>query len=488
MSQASELIASQVGSAISNQRTWGSIIFNVKDPQYGAKGDGIADDTNSVQAAVNDAVLKNATLVFLPPGTYKVTALTNTSTIKFVGDNATFVGYGGIIQQFGVFSTKNLISPVFNVVGYGADPSGVQDSTAAINSAVTAAIAAGGGIVYLPPGTYLKSGAVNLSSNIVLKGAGKDITILKAKNNVLDAAGIAFSNFSTNVYIEDLTIDGNKINQTIEKYGILTYKCSYCEFRNVKVINQKGIGMGFSNSHHMKIIGCEASYSGNYKAGFWAGFDDVAPYNSGFIEFIDCDAHYNDLDGIDIDVPNSTVRDCRFTYNGQNVPAGGALGAAGIFTQNAQSNLKLINNYCAYNTEYGINGIFVDSTLDGNTCFMNALSGIDVRNTSIRARIINNICNVNGNSPTTANPTVWGKAGIQFDVISYCIFTGNTCIDYRASAQKTQVFGLQCMNTGNSNFLTVTNNNFKFNKTDDHNIGSAYPATNVTNLSLANNI
>lgn len=43
----------------------------------------------------------------------------------------------------------------FNVVSnYGADPTGAADSHSAIQSAISAAITAGGGVVYLPKGTY----------------------------------------------------------------------------------------------------------------------------------------------------------------------------------------------------------------------------------------------------------------------------------------------------------------------------------------------
>jgi hypothetical protein len=48
-----------------------------------------------------------------------------------------------------------------NVVSqYGADPTGAKDSTGAIQNAVSAAISAGGGVVYLPAGTYRTSATI----------------------------------------------------------------------------------------------------------------------------------------------------------------------------------------------------------------------------------------------------------------------------------------------------------------------------------------
>lgn len=60
--------------------------------------------------------------------------------------------------------TSNLTAPlldkggqIFNVVAYGADPTGVSDSLAAFNSAKAAAVAASGGVITGPRGTYLLS-------------------------------------------------------------------------------------------------------------------------------------------------------------------------------------------------------------------------------------------------------------------------------------------------------------------------------------------
>src|SRR5471032_3341923 len=56
----------------------------------------------------------------------------------------------------------------FNVRDFGAKGDGVAVDTPAINQAIDAAAAAGGGIVRLPSGTYL-SYTVRLRSNITLR-------------------------------------------------------------------------------------------------------------------------------------------------------------------------------------------------------------------------------------------------------------------------------------------------------------------------------
>lgn len=75
--------------------------------------------------------------------------------------------------------------PVFEAVSYGADASGVIDSTTSIQSAINAAAAAGGGVVLLAEGTFrvspqgANSYALRIgSSGIVLRGAGAGRTFL----------------------------------------------------------------------------------------------------------------------------------------------------------------------------------------------------------------------------------------------------------------------------------------------------------------------
>ncbi|HLK48074.1 MAG TPA: glycoside hydrolase family 28 protein [Bryobacteraceae bacterium] len=58
-------------------------------------------------------------------------------------------------------------APVYDVKSYGATGAGKIADTGAINRAITAANAAGGGTVYFPAGTYL-SGSVRLKSNVTL--------------------------------------------------------------------------------------------------------------------------------------------------------------------------------------------------------------------------------------------------------------------------------------------------------------------------------
>lgn len=77
---------------------------NVRD--FGAVGDGVTDDTATIQAAI-DSIADDGVLI-VPPGTYKITS---TLTLAVLNKGARIVGIG---------------QPTFNFVGLGASADGIQ--------------------------------------------------------------------------------------------------------------------------------------------------------------------------------------------------------------------------------------------------------------------------------------------------------------------------------------------------------------------------
>lgn len=67
--------------------------FNVKD--YGALGNGVADDTTAVQNAINAAAAAtNGGVVYFPPGNYIVTPVGSTPALTIGGNNVKLLGAG----------------------------------------------------------------------------------------------------------------------------------------------------------------------------------------------------------------------------------------------------------------------------------------------------------------------------------------------------------------------------------------------------------
>lgn len=70
----------------------------------------------------------------------------------------------------------------YNAVDYGADVTGTDDSTTAIQAALDAAGAAGGGVVVLPAGTFKYSLLVMKYANVALVGQGSSTILLSTQD------------------------------------------------------------------------------------------------------------------------------------------------------------------------------------------------------------------------------------------------------------------------------------------------------------------
>ena len=117
---------------------------------------------------------------------------------------------------------NHMAGPVFNVLGYGAINTGIEaDKTtnkAAIDAAIAAAYAAGGGTVLFPPGTYFVDPLIYLQPGVDIVGYGA--TLKRPANQtkfqrMLSTQASTWSSASDSpiINIRGLTLDGNRANQ-----------------------------------------------------------------------------------------------------------------------------------------------------------------------------------------------------------------------------------------------------------------------------------
>ena len=113
------------------------------------------------------------------------------------------------------------ISERADVLDYGAVGDGVTDSTSSIQAAIDAVSAAGGGVVFLPAGTYLvhdndaDGNALLNKTGVHIMGAGRGVATLKLRSpDQGETAIIGEDAAAAYVAVTDLTLDGDRANQT----------------------------------------------------------------------------------------------------------------------------------------------------------------------------------------------------------------------------------------------------------------------------------
>jgi hypothetical protein len=78
------------------------MFFNVKSAAYGAVGDGVADDTSAIQAAIIAAQAAGGGIVFFPTGTYRTT-----TALSVTGASIAFMGSGANASQLLIDHASN---------------------------------------------------------------------------------------------------------------------------------------------------------------------------------------------------------------------------------------------------------------------------------------------------------------------------------------------------------------------------------------------
>lgn len=116
---------------------------------------------------------------------------------------------------------------------------GVSDQTE-INSAITAASAAGGGVVQLTEGTFTLSDRIVMASKVWLRGAGQGTVIRAVAGWAAANKQIVHAQALTDIAITDLAIDGQRASQTVDHHGVSIDTTTRCWLERLTIhdINQ----------------------------------------------------------------------------------------------------------------------------------------------------------------------------------------------------------------------------------------------------------
>jgi parallel beta-helix repeat protein len=224
----------------------------------------------------------------------------------------------------------------FNVKDFGAKGNGSSNDTLAIQKAIDAAAAAGGGQVYLPEGTYMVSATTGsclaLKSNVALVGQGMGVSTLKLANDVPSAVtGILTANGTHDVGASQLTLDGNLQHNTGYLSGWLNGSGTNVRIDSVEAKNAAGNGFDLQGTNGLVQVELSNSVAHDNGEGVRAYaltasllHNNVAYANGigfnvgGDVQVVDNDAYRNTDTGIFVQGTGTTVKGGEVYGNGDD--------------------------------------------------------------------------------------------------------------------------------------------------------------------------
>jgi pectate lyase-like protein len=182
--------------------------FNVKNPAYGATGDGSTDDTAAIQAAIDDCMARGKGVVYFPGGTYKVTA-----TLEADSDGVTLAGAGASV------SVISLASATANGVNFG-NGSAQRDHCGVTNLTFTSSATrtAGAAIDFDKVGNSIISNVWMDSQfdGIVLRNGGTNIFVRDGVWNSFTTGGVGLDVQGGNdQYVSGIVMDNVAASQPL---------------------------------------------------------------------------------------------------------------------------------------------------------------------------------------------------------------------------------------------------------------------------------
>jgi hypothetical protein len=178
------------------------------------------------------------------PRSDNITYTSPGATTKYTA--VTGVGTGGGTPSAGY---------MWNIVNSGALMNG-SDDRGSIQKAIDSATVFSGGTIWFPSGTTWISSPIILSPNDTLRGAGQNLSIIKARSDFSGYSMIYFTSPCTGAAIKQLRIDGNRQGQSHHKGHMLlsTYGSN-----------------GMRTVDHFSIDSCDLRNSSDFAVGLQNG-------------------------------------------------------------------------------------------------------------------------------------------------------------------------------------------------------------------------
>jgi len=313
-----------------DRSAWNGSVFNatVKNTEYGvySLGSCAAYGTNFSQCDIQGssyAILnESASNGYVNLYNVKTSGKTSGNIVNLSGEDMTYTDYSKTIPMPASAKLFNAFTE------YGADNTAKSDSTAAIQKALDAAKANGGGIVYVPGGEYRIDGALTVSEGVMLLGSsyyscnssrygtiiyayGKDKEMVTVSGKKAGVVGFTF------VYPENGTTDVTNVTAPAE-YPY-TIKC-VGEQTYVKSVTMVSTSRGvlFENSDNFIID--------RLLMNVWHNGVKIKNSDNGYIYGIHVNVTYQwAFAGNSSHCKNWLATGVKVTYNGVNSDLGGIM-------------------------------------------------------------------------------------------------------------------------------------------------------------------
>lgn len=151
-----------------------------------------------------------------------------------------------------------------------APTDGTTSASAAIQAAIDAAYAAGGGTIYLRAGTYLITTLLTWRSGVSVIGSPLNQSTLASAAGLQGACiqvGGNLANPLTDVLFRDIEIDGSAVPSTTQSKGIFITFMKRVRFENVYIHDTTATGFGCDFLQDVVFDRCTAERCGRFAAG-----------------------------------------------------------------------------------------------------------------------------------------------------------------------------------------------------------------------------
>lgn len=382
-------------------------IFNVKDPVYGAVGDGSTDDTAAIQAAINAANTAGGGKVYLPRSTYKLSAaLTLQSNIELYGDGPATILSGTLTS-----TTDPVLYAVSETGMY------VHDLTIAGTHSW---------------GVLWSGGSNNRVERCAISGGTR-------KDTSASKGGGIFVENATNITIRDNVLSGNAVADTSGYYDILlnfgTYSVTDSEVSGNECTSAATINIVGFDCLRTRILYNRCANADTPSSTPTTGGYGIALYRtattlpSAVGENI---VSYNAVRAVDgTGIYIQSMRDCIISYNSvidcASVQTDGSLSVAGIAIHYSPGSVVVGNSV----VDSGLDGIEITSTTASAWVTATAYVAGDVRTNGGSEYLCTSAHTSGGGTEPGVGgswATVWALVVYSFSS-SFSTVSGNTVRD-----------------------------------------------------------